>query len=159
MRKKKDRISPVQLSIVPKRLKMSLSCRLILAWFYDLSRAKLASISSLMSKPVTIWTNPSPTSSFGTQDVDVPLSDYDFFMISVARSTADQREVGCPIFSVVAPQNKYLTIAVAEVCYRTMSLNSGRTKITISDCVRCELNGSQAYDSTFLIPLKIFGIK
>lgn len=112
-----------------------------------------------MGKPVLLWTNTNPASNFTSGSINVALADYDYFAVQVRRLTEDNRETGIYTFQVHDYPNKYLNMCVAEMCYRTMALNSSRTQITFSDCYKNDLNGTIVIDNKYLLPIKIWGIK
>ena len=100
------------------------------------------------------WENPSPTSSFAGQNIQLLSSDYDFLMVMARYSTSDNK--ACP---VVIGKNGYINFSDYSSGSSTVlsffrAFNTSRTTVTFSDAKK---NG--ANDNSFLIPTVIYNIK
>lgn len=105
----------------------------------------------------TLWTNPSPTSSFAAQDVDVDLSNYTWFAVKYKYQTSYPHDCPLAVFSV-DEENKILMVSNistnrtgGRVLYYTISTK----KIHFN---AAGYNGSATSNIT-CVPIEIYGIK
>ena len=109
---------------------------------------------------VTLWTNPSPTSSFAGQQITLndSLENYNYIEVLYKRS-ANSTQYGV---SGRIPKGYDFQVNMSSnyFYWRTVAINSN-TKITFGDCryfTSYGLNPDSTQNST-MIPYKVFGYK
>lgn len=114
-------------------------------------------------KETTLWTNPSPSSSFANQEISLSsTSPYDYIKITWRWSTSDSTE-----FETIFPRNEYngskrLSIGGSldtntTARYRFWSQASSYTAMGWSNSVQ-HTSSSQTTSGAYVIPTKITGL-
>ena len=103
------------------------------------------------SKPVLLWTNPTPSANFSNQTISLDLSDYDAVLILVKHGTAQSADVSydqyhCVCYTPVGVTGAYIS-APSQSNYRSYNVTTtGVTFVTASNVAAS-------------IPCKIWGVK
>ena len=119
---------------------------------YDVKKYATANVN-VVSNPVLLWTNASPTSSFAPQTVHLPTG-YTGYIVEACWSNA-MRDYKC--WSFVAP-------VAAGVC-QAVSTGYPNTGTVGTRIIKSVSNGSIVFDTQTphgnagTIPLRIFGVK
>ena len=107
-----------------------------------------------------LWVNPSPASSFASQNITLASDDYDFLLALYYVSTSDVR-----ICSVIAPKGESLLLgAPATGAGGSISLNrtcaySSATVFSMGNATRATGTTAGSSDNTLCIPVAIYGFK
>ena len=118
-----------------------------------------------------LWTNPSPSASFGAQTVTLSESMYNFKRIRIVYKRTDVDSIDENLFSewdienggasylVSGDENSRIVIAMRGLSYSYCRLAyiSSSTKIAFEACYR--LNNSGGNGNLYCLPCKIYGIK
>lgn len=110
-----------------------------------------------------LWENPSPTSSFSSQQITFSSDDYDLLLViannCIGYSNHSHTSLvvpkGCSLYFSTIETSSSSNISVAT---RRYSYNSDN-KYTIDDGRKQTQGSSRVTDNTYLVPYKIYGIK
>ena len=114
-------------------------------------------------KAETLWTNQNPTSSFGTQDINVSLENYSYYSIIYRLASNDtliQQSSIVPVGNGEKIVNHTWIDGAGEVLlFRT--IRSTSQKISVEPCYDVKLNDGlvSGQVNTYLIPYKVIGYK
>ncbi len=103
-----------------------------------------------------IWTNPSPSSNFAAQSIDVDLTGYGFYAVQLRFSTSYDYATEMMIFPVSDQTNSLTvtTIAQNRTGGRHCTYNPTTKKLTFDGA---SYNG--ASNNAYAIPLYVWGIR
>ena len=105
-----------------------------------------------------LWTNPSPNSSFGTQDISLSSSDYDVLEIFFKDESSARILKG---YSTTISHAEGSAGSTIKVRYRNITRNSD-TSYNISDSTEYTQQGGStnwSYENSTLVPLYVVGHK
>ena len=98
-----------------------------------------------------LWTNPTPTSAFSAQTINLDLSNYKYLgIVSWARTSLDYKKRTMSIVYIGDSDEQVLS---ATGTGNTRFAHANSTGVTISN------PNPQGASTTFVIPYKIYGIK
>ena len=103
-------------------------------------------------KPVLLWTNPKPTSSFSPQTVTIDL-DYDIFVFRVKNTTTTNLYRDFFVLKNIEPTFRFQSIA------NIGTQNRNGNEFVSNGVYLGEGINNNARDDTVCLPYKIFGIK
>lgn len=129
-------------------------------------------VISTTRKAEILWTNPNPSSSMGTETINLSSSDYDFLIINYEYSVYNQNE----LYSVIVPKGRSVILhtvhtggyynksndSILEI-NRTLTFVSDTQYITATPSYINWLGGTNLYTRTAgndtNIPTSIIGVK
>ena len=106
--------------------------------------------------PQLLWENPNPTSEFVTQTISLDLSAYRFVEIYANEVCTKVYVGGYGRMTTISLTENDTSIGVLGINRSVQVTSNG---ITIDICRYCHVGAVTTINNSFLIPLRIYGIK
>lgn len=113
--------------------------------------------SKIQAEKTLLWTNPSPTTSFAGQALNIDISKYSFLAVTTNWfANGNANEVGCHLLE--SGTRCIVTEAKDVNGYRVFDLTDAN-QIVIGEGLQYHFNGGTATENRRIVPIKIYGIK